>query len=81
MHAVIRWFRTPLPLKFWLYAGLATPFLLIGLLALEWAVQVELSGNAPPLSHGLRQGVWIVFCFAVGGILVWRAVRSYPRRS
>jgi hypothetical protein len=80
MRAVVRWFRTPLPLKFWIFSGLATPFVLIGILAVARAVQVELD-DPPPLSHGLRQGVWIVICFALGGVFIWRAVRAYQRRS
>ena len=80
MRAIIRWSRTPLPLKFWIFAGLATPFVLIGILAVARAVQVELD-DPPPLSHGLRQGVGIVICLALGGALIWLAVRAYRGRS
>ncbi len=80
MRSVMRWFRTPLPLRFWIFFWLAAPFVLFGTLVLVRAVQVELE-NPQPLSHGLRPGVWIVGCFALGGVFIWRAVRAYQRRS
>jgi hypothetical protein len=80
MRAVIRWFRTPLPLKFWIYSGLATPFVLLGTMAVIRGVQVELD-DPVPLSHGLRYEVWIVICFALGGVFIWRAIRAYRGRS
>ncbi len=77
---MVRWLRTPLPLKFWIFFWLAAPLVLYGTLVLVRAVHVELD-NPRPLTHGLRAGVWIVGCFALGGVFAWRAVRAHQRRS
>jgi hypothetical protein len=81
MRSVARWLGTPLPLKFWLYAGGATVFVLTGVFEVARAVSIELGDAPPPLSHGLRFGLGIVISFAVGGLLVWRAIRVYRRPS
>jgi hypothetical protein len=76
MHGVIRWFRPP-PLKFWLYGGTATVFLVAAIWDVVRGVGVELGSNPPPLLHGLRLGIGIVICVAVGAVLTWRAARAY----
>lgn len=82
MHGVVRWFRTPLPVRFWLYAAATVPVAFLELAALLRAVWV-LQNVPHPFSRGevLVGGAYIVVLFVLGAFLVWRAVRAYRSPS
>ena len=80
MHGVITWFRTPLPLKVWLFSAAAVPVVLLEVGALRVAVDVLWNVPHPfPWVKVLLGGAYIVILFALGAFLIWRAIQAYPR--
>ena len=76
MRRVIRWFRTPLPLEFWLLAAAAPLPLFLGI---DWlALGVEYWGDSPRAAMAVVAGS---FMLVLGAFFVRRAVRAYPRES
>ena len=75
MRGIIRWFRTPLPLKFWLLAAAALLPLFLGV---DWlALGVEYWGGSPRAAMAVAAGS---FMLVLGAILVRLAVRAYQTR-
>jgi hypothetical protein len=80
IHGFFRWWRTPLPLKFWLFAGAAVLPVLLGSSWIYAAVERWSDWAQQPEKPALFLAAGTLM-LVLGAFLVWRAVRAYPRRS
>ena len=75
MSSVVRWFRTLLPLKFWLLVGAAVAAVMFS--GIWVATAVNSWGGASEAAA--VAGAAAVFMLMLGAFFVWRAIRAYPR--